>query len=47
MSCRRLSYLALLGVVSIVTLACPSGRGPSDELAAGFARPPDSAQPWV
>jgi len=50
MSRRRLSYLALLGVVSIVTLACPSGpsgRGPADELAAGFADPPDSARPWV
>ena len=50
MSHRCLSSLALLGVISIVALACgsgPSGREPSDELAVGFAHPRDSARPWV
>ncbi len=50
MSRRRLPSLVMLGVMSIVALACgpgPSGREPSDELAAGFAKPPDSARPWV
>jgi hypothetical protein len=50
MSQRRLSSLALLGLVSFILWACgpgPSGSKPSDLLAAGFANPPDSARPWV
>lgn len=50
MSRRRLSSLGLLGLVSLSLISCgpgPSGREPSDELAAGFADPPDSARPWV
>jgi hypothetical protein len=50
MSQRRLSSLALLGLVSLILWACgpgPSGSKPSDLLAAGFANPPDSARPWV
>ena len=50
MSRRRPTSLALLAIASLVAAACgpgPSGREPADELAAGFARPPDSARPWV
>ena len=50
MSQRRLSSLALLGVISLFAFACgpgPSGSKPSDLLAAGFANPPDSARPWA
>jgi hypothetical protein len=46
---RSLS-LVTLALASLLALACGSGssdRGLRDELAAGFARPPDSARPWV
>ena len=50
MSRQRVLSLFLLGVWPFVGLACvsgPSGRGASDGLAAGFARPPHEARPWV
>jgi (4-O-methyl)-D-glucuronate---lignin esterase len=50
MSLRRVLPFALLGVLSYTVLACvsgPPGREAQDELAAGFARPPDAARPWV
>jgi hypothetical protein len=50
MSRQRVLSLFLLGVWPLVGLACvsgPSGRGAADGLAAGFARPPDEARPWV
>jgi hypothetical protein len=52
---RRRQY-ALLLIIAVSTLAIgslfavacgPSSRGPADELALGFAKPPDSARPWV
>jgi len=40
----------LLAAAALLAVVCDpgtSGRGPSDELADGFAHPPDSARPWV
>jgi len=40
----------LLAAAALLAAACgpgTPGRGPSDELAAGFANPPDQARPWV
>ncbi len=40
----------LLAAAALLAVTCgpgTSGRGPSDELAAGFAHPPDAARPWV
>jgi hypothetical protein len=50
MSPRRIFFPVLLGLISLTALACgpgPSGRATSDELAADFAHPPDSARPWA
>ncbi|HSA96254.1 MAG TPA: glycosyl hydrolase, partial [Acidobacteriota bacterium] len=46
----RVSSLSALILGSFLTVACApesSKGGPSEELAAGFAKPPDSARPWV
>jgi hypothetical protein len=50
MSPRRTFFPVLLGLISLTALACgpgPSDRATSDELAADFAHPPDSARPWA
>ena len=39
--------LAVLAAASLATAACAVNKVPSDTLAAGFARPPQSARPWV
>jgi hypothetical protein len=50
MSRRRFPSLVLFILMTLIVVACgrgPSGRAPSDDLAAAFAHPPDSTRPWV
>jgi hypothetical protein len=50
MSRRHFPSLALFIFMALTAVACgrgPAGRAPSDDLAAAFAHPPDSARPWV
>jgi hypothetical protein len=50
MTRRQMLPFVLIVIAFLGAAACgrgPSGRAPSDELAAGFADPPDSVRPWV
>ncbi len=50
MSRRHFPSLALFIFMALTAVACgrgPAGRAPSDDLAAAFAHPPDSARPWA